>query len=477
MKRTLLVFFLVILGALSLQGESRAAGNAKVTVEELLERIQKLEQRVDELQQKLQAKQDGAPPPAAAASSERVVVAGAAHSSPMPLEEAVSTAPAIEQGSNSLGTKHLATQAAASASMVESKPEQAAATAQGHEHTVPVPPENMSEVQTHYPSLAVRGFSNIDFSAQDATGSKSGFDMGQFVIHLSGALSEKVSYFGELSLTATPGGYNAEVERSLIRYDYNDHLKVSFGRYHTPINYWNTAFHHGLWLQTTVARPEMIKFGGRLVPVHFVGALVEGTIPGTGSLNLNYLVGLGNGRGSIISRAGDAGDTNNNRAWLVTLYSRPDWAYGWQVGGSVYGDKINLAAPNQNVREWIESAHVVYTRGKPELLAEFANVHHNRIGTPGVSDSQAWYVQLAYRLRWFEQDWKPYYRFEYIHVPASDPVFTLPADLVRSFNGSVVGVRYDISRFAALKAEYRNSRQVPGEPRVNGAFLQTAFTF
>src|SRR5437016_10332757 len=35
--------------------------------------------------------------------------------------------------------------------------------------------------------------------------------------------------------------FNAEIERSIISYNYNDHLRVSFGRYHTPINYWNTA--------------------------------------------------------------------------------------------------------------------------------------------------------------------------------------------------------------------------------------------
>jgi hypothetical protein len=39
-----------------------------------------------------------------------------------------------------------------------------------------------------------------------------------------------------------------------------------------------------------------------------------------------------------------------------------------------------------------------------------------------------------------------------------------------------VGVRYDISSFAALKFEYRNLRR-PGEPRINGAFAQTSFTF
>ncbi len=49
-------------------------------------------------------------------------------------------------------------------------------------------------------------------------------------------------------------GFNVEVERSIIRYEQNDFFKVSFGRYHTPINYWNTQFHHGSWLQTTAGR-------------------------------------------------------------------------------------------------------------------------------------------------------------------------------------------------------------------------------
>src|SRR4029077_8829892 len=134
-----------------------------------------------------------------------------------------------------------------------------------------------------------------------------------------------VSFFGEMSFTArqdagqgTPPatGFNAEVERAIIRFDQSDYLKVSFGRYHTPINYWNTAFHHGAWLQTTISRPEMTQFGGSFLPVHFVGSLVEGAVP-AGGLNFNYNVGIGNGRGQVISRDGDFGDVNNNRAWLV----------------------------------------------------------------------------------------------------------------------------------------------------------------
>jgi len=56
--------------------------------------------------------------------------------------------------------------------------------------------------------------------------------------------------------------------------------------------------------------------------------------------------------------------------------------------------------------------------------------------------------------------------------PKSDPIFTG----VPSLAGSVVGVRYDISGFAALKVEYRASG---GRTNcvLNGIFAQTSFTF
>src|SRR5260221_8972232 len=122
---------------------------------------------------------------------------------------------------------------------------------------------------------------------------------------MTSELSQRVTSFGELSLSArvdagtgTPPatGFNTEVERMIIRFDHSDRLKVSVGRYHTPINYWNTAFHHGQWLQTSISRPEMTQFGGRFIPVHFVGGLLEGALP-AGGMNLNYNVGMGNGRG------------------------------------------------------------------------------------------------------------------------------------------------------------------------------------
>jgi hypothetical protein len=335
--------------------------------------------------------------------------------------------------------------------------------------------------QPQYPSLQLRGFSDIDFFGSDQKGTHSGFSEGQFTMHFVSALAPKVNFFSEITMTARADagtgsppapGFNVEVERSIIRFDRSDAFKVSFGRYHTPINWWNTAYHHGQWLQTTVSRPEMVQLGGRFIPIHFVGAQIEGTLPARGA-NLNYNVGIGNGRGSVLSRPGDPGDSDNNRAWLANISARPSHAYGLQFGGSVYQDRINLAG-GSNFREWITSGHVVWNRERPEIIAEAANVTHKDLaGVLSTSHSQAFYVQSAYRLPFANKVWKPYYRFEYIHIPKSDLAFRGVSNL----SGSVVGLRYDLSEFAALKFEYRNQRRPPDLQRINSGFIQTSFTF
>jgi len=345
--------------------------------------------------------------------------------------------------------------------------------------------QQVAAERENFPSLRIRGFADVDFAASDQPGlpSNSGFTVGQFVLHFASRLSNKVSYFAEVSLTAQPNIYNVDLERSFIRYDFNDAAKISFGKYHTPINYWNTAFHHGAWLQTTIQRPNIIRFGGTFLPVHFFGAQSEGAIP-SGGLNLGYNLGIGNGREvapATLARAGDNGDVNNNRAWLVNVYSRPSRLRNLQVGASFYHDKITEAATSipvpqgLNFKEWIVSGHVVWTGETPEFLAEFANVHHRSILTGDTFNSQGAYAQIAYRLPFWEKRWKPYFRYDYIDVPPNEPVFTGNVENVR---GSTAGVRYDITEYAAFKAEYRNGLGAPGSKnRINGVAVQTAFTF
>ena len=438
MHRRWLMLMLVWLVPGIARGQTAAAPDQTEMVKALLERIELLEKRVSELEA---ARQEAAP----------------AHT-------AAPVAPVAATG-NVVLAKY--TPAQPVAQPVGQTASQETVAAHQHEQVAAV-----AQQEIHYPSLQIRGFGDVDFSATDQHGaaSNSGFNLGQFDLHFASALSQKVSYFAETTFTAQPTGYNTEVERSIIRYDYNDYFKVSFGRYHTPMGYWNTAYHHGAWLQTTINRPDIVRVGSTFIPIHFVGLLAEGAIP-SGGAGLNYSFGVGNGRGNTISRGGDAGDNNDNRAWVANIFARPVRLYGLQLGASVYRDKIHLA-DGRDFREWISGAHLVWTKESPEFLAEFDNVNHRQVGTDLVTNSQAFYVQVGYRLPWFEKQLKPYYRFEYTHTPRSEQVFG-NQDLV----GSTFGLRYDITNYAAFKGEYRHTERQPGTPTVNGAFFQTAFTF
>jgi hypothetical protein len=318
------------------------------------------------------------------------------------------------------------------------------------------------------PSIHFQGFTNIDFSLTDDQDSPDGFSLGQFAGHVSVALSPKVSFFGETSVTARNTGFTVEMERLILRWDYNDRLKVSVGKYHTPINYWNTAYHHGLWLQTTISRPEMIQMGGTFQPVHFVGVLVEGTV-GPPSIGLGYNAGVGNGRGDIISRAGDAGDANRNAAWLTKLYARPASFTGFEVGGSVYHDKVP-AAGTPGYPELITGAYVALTRELPEVIAEFTNVRHQDSAHAIDANSQAFYVQFAARIPQ-APSFKPYARFEQLFGEPLDPVL---GD--HSSRTLTLGLRYELTDMSAVKAEYRHFRRPDGHP-VDGFYAQVALAF
>jgi hypothetical protein len=436
MRRILLTALAMVSWSGSVWGQASAPpGNQAELVKTLLERIDKLEQRVSDLEGKL-----ACPSP--------------------PCEPTVRAARALEGG--------VAAKAVAAAQNPAPMPE--------HEQRPPLPGE-----QSTFPAMQIRGFADVDFGATDQSGNTSGFTLGQFVLHISSPLSSKVSFFGETSFTAQSASatppvstgpvYKLDVERLLLRYDYNDAFKISFGKYHTPINYWNSAYHHGLWLQTTITRPEMVKFGGQFLPVHFVGLLGEGEIP-SGPVGLNYQIGMGNGRSFDITRAGDSGDVNNNRAYVANIFSKPVHLPGFQIGASVYGDEITPASGLPRTQELISSAHIVWLHELPEFLGEFANVRHHVPQSGQTFYSQGYYMQMAFRLPWFDKKWKPYYRFEHIHLPVGEPIFTIP-----NFEGSTAGLRWDFTDFAAFKAEYRQTQNGSGQPRYNGVFVQSSFTF
>jgi hypothetical protein len=340
---------------------------------------------------------------------------------------------------------------------------------------VPTAAQTTSQ-QPQYPSLRIGGFSDFNFQATDekTAAPTSGFREGQFVLHFTSALAPRFSFFAEMTLTAHTDAFGAEIERTILKFQANDMLGLSFGRYHTPINWWNVAFHHGQWLQTSINRPEMTKFGGVFIPVHFVGAVASGVLPASG-VDLDYELGVGNGRSEPPSRAGDAGDVNNNRAWFGTLSATPDRFYKLEVGGAYYHDLAGTVSAG-DFDEQIVSAHAVWSRETPELIGEIAYSRHASRVTSSAYENWAGYVQAAYRLPWWRQQLKPYARFERLDIaddPSNpDPVF---AGRISDLDEYTAGLRWDCSDFVALKGEYR--RQEYEKVNINALLLQISFAF
>jgi hypothetical protein len=319
------------------------------------------------------------------------------------------------------------------------------------------------------PEFNFMGFGDIDYISRDRS-SEDGFAIGQAVLHLAASIDDSFSIFGEFSATARDNEYSFEVERLIAKYEFSDLFKLSGGRYHTPIGYWNSSFHHGSWLQTSISRPEMIKFGSKVLPIHFVGVLMEGTFS-RNALGLSYSAGFGNGRYENIARSGDAGDINDNKAWMVQLQAAPNRLFGLKAGLGYYHDKAS-PGDKPDIKESIFSAFVAWTRGSPEFISEYMHAKHELSNNGSVSgDVDAWYAQFAYRLKGNLSAWKPYLRFEKDDVDDTDPLLF---DQGLDYDAGILGVRWDFNPYAALKVEYRNE-EFDNNGKENNFALQLSF--
>jgi hypothetical protein len=249
-------------------------------------------------------------------------------------------------------------------------------------------------------------------------------------------------------------------------------LNLSAGRYHTGIGYYNTAFHHGSYFATAANRPFLFAFEsqGGLLPLHNVGVSATGRIP-SGSLGLRYIAEVGNGRAarSPSDRAVQtAFDENNGKSYNLGLNARPDWLPGLQTGVSFYHDKLTpTALPNIDQR--IMAGHLVYQSPNYEWLNEALFIRHKPDAANGATTyTSGFYTQFARRFGKAQ----PYFRYQYVNAPARDLLF----NNIGRRNGPSFGLRYDLTDYAAFKAQYdRTGRR--GLSTLDELIMQLAFTF
>jgi hypothetical protein len=294
-------------------------------------------------------------------------------------------------------------------------------------------------------------------------GVKNTFYLGEMDIFLSSQLSPTVSFISETSLSAGPNNHmGIDIERLYLEDRINEYFNVDVGRVHTDLGYYNTTYHHGLWLQTAVGRPTFLQFedSGGILPIHLVGIDVHGAIP-SGSLNLSYSAELGNGEDftadTSLNDVQQLTSFGDSKAIDLAVHAKPDWMPGLQFGGNIYYDFVtpDNAGTTNNVphnQQLIFGANLVYNDANWEFLNEGYLILDKPTGGQSHYDP-AFYTQIGRRFGPFT----PYARFTYYDIAKSDTLYSL--DWNGGVNGGLhygpsLGVRYDFTDYAALKVQY-----------------------
>jgi hypothetical protein len=357
-------------------------------------------------------------------------------------------------------------------------PSQTTPTAPTEEPSELPEPEKMDVSRT---LLNIRGFGDFGLYGGNQKGQTTSFSIGELNLFVTSNISERFKFLSEIVFEANGGeapsnegpinSFKAEPERVLLEYSLNDYFNLSLGRYHTAIGYYNTAYHHSSWLQTTTGRPFLFAFedDGGILPVHTVGVSASGEIP-SGSLGLHYVLEAGNGRASrspLSEPVQNEVDESNRKAINFAIFARPDRMQGLQVGFSGYRDVL-YPANSAKIGETIVDGYAVLARRNFEWLNEGLVIRHALQGAPHVLDTPGFYSQFSERFG----SYRPYFRYQYVNAPSDDPIF--PDVGLRS--GPSVGVRYDANESVALKLQY-DYTTLRRQPGFSSLGLQVGFTF
>lgn len=339
--------------------------------------------------------------------------------------------------------------------------------------------------------LPIHGFADVGMirSGEDNATFKGrkGAALGTFVLYLTPQFGDRVKSLIELAFEADQNGsIEADIERMQIGYSFNDTATAWLGRFHTPYGYWNTAYHHGAQIQTSLSRPHFLEFEdkGGILPAHTTGLWLTGakTMP-TGRAGYDLFVGNapqidGVAAGSSLAAANPAGfstavnagtyagsgslnmrqsgSTSHRTSTGFNAWFEPRAIDGLRVG--VHGMRADVIDDNPTANSTLFKmlgGYFAYSFEPWEAMGEYYRFRNqDRSGGTGVHGSWAGYAQLGYNMG----KWTPYARTERTMLDQTDNYFAVQ-ESGRSYRRLAAGLRYDVDPKAALKLELNSTRK------------------
>ncbi|MEI9922152.1 MAG: hypothetical protein WDO14_25640 [Bacteroidota bacterium] len=315
---------------------------------------------------------------------------------------------------------------------------------------------------------------------KDTSYSKTNFNTGTYALFVTSQLSDRISVLSEVSFSSTGNKSSFELQRLLVRYNFQDYFSVRAGKMFTPIGYWNNQFTLGLILQPTIQRPQALRTvnDGGVLQYKDNGIQLEGE--NITSARLSYKVLIGNGIGYYGSN--DKGDHHVG----VTGQIAAEPAEGLKIIASGMFDRVQKGKPNPNgtisalpddgnLHLLVGSIAYMNPERKPEFIAEF--LHQTTVfDNIGKRSSYSGYLYGGYKIT---NKITPYFLYNYTQAGASntqaDPYF---APLPVNINSITIGGRYKFNSNFVVKLEYENNltKTIYQDITAGGVTLDKGFT-
>lgn len=252
-----------------------------------------------------------------------------------------------------------------------------------------------------------------------------------------------------------------ELERAQVGWSFAQGYTAWLGRFHTPISYWNTAYHHGAYLQPSISRPGIAEYEDHdgILPMHATGILIDGGIDMTAH-RLVYSLSLG--QGPTLEHTLEPFNllSPNSRGKLslgarIGLQAEESISneYGLLLG---YSDIPVLDEIPNRIHQTIAGVYLNRELASWRFLSEVTVVHTHFDAMPasGHTVFANAYAHAEYK---FDPRWASYGRIEGSHH-ADAAYLNLFPDFVKS--RAMAGVRWSPIHNHAFKLEAsRNTRQ------------------
>lgn len=252
------------------------------------------------------------------------------------------------------------------------------------------------------------------------------------------------------------GENEAEVERLQLGWFTGAGNIFWLGKHHAPLGYWNTQYHHGSYLQTSITRPAITEYehhGEGLLPIHVTGLFWEGKRAQEQGGGLIYKLSAGAGPSLKADELEPTSLDQLSEGRLVASahlgYHPPahDKELGLFLQQAYLPGKVGSV---DEVRLTTLGAHAQWQYDALRLFGEMYWVHDRVQGASGTQRGAfaSGYVQAEYGLH---ADWTVYGRLENTFGEKHDPYVERFPHFVRK--RSLAGLRYELSDRQAFKLE------------------------